>query len=132
MTQDKDLLLKYLCMALPYRTAIRDDYGDTIFLDYNDVHIQNYFERIVEGVVRPYLRPMSSMTEKDCLSLSKELNLSIRARGGDIYFPHNEDNTLENWNKVNNWLLKNHFDSMGLIPKKLAIEVTEENNPYEN
>ena len=29
-----------------------------------------------------------------------------------------------------NWLLENHFDFMGLIPKDLAIEVTESNNPY--
>ena len=66
MTQEnKELLLKYLCMALPYRMAIKDDCGDTIFLDYNDVHIQNYFEGIVDGVVRPYLRPMSSMTEEE-------------------------------------------------------------------
>lgn len=28
------------------------------------------------------------------------------------------------------WLLQNHFDIFGLIPKGLAIEVTEENNPY--
>ena len=28
------------------------------------------------------------------------------------------------------WLLENHFDFMGLIPKNLAIEVTEDNNPY--
>lgn len=28
------------------------------------------------------------------------------------------------------WLNKNHFDYRDLIPKGLAIEVTEENNPY--
>ena len=31
---------------------------------------------------------------------------------------------------VIDWLLKNHFDFRGLIPKGLAIAVTEENNPY--
>ena len=30
------------------------------------------------------------------------------------------------------WLLKNHFDFLELIQKGLAIEVTEENNPYKN
>ena len=30
------------------------------------------------------------------------------------------------------FLLENHFDFLGLIPLGLAIEVTEENNPYEN
>jgi hypothetical protein len=30
------------------------------------------------------------------------------------------------------WLNKNHFDYRGLIEKDLAIEVTEENNPYKS
>lgn len=29
------------------------------------------------------------------------------------------------------WLNKHHFDYRGLVPKNLAIEITEENNPYE-
>ena len=117
MTQDKDLLLKYLCMALPYRTAIRDDYGDITFLDYNDVHIQNYFEGIVEGVVRPYLRSMSSMTEEE----RKEYKV-LTDCSDYTYF-----NTSY---KVIEWLLKNHFDFMGLIHKGLAIEINGKNNPY--
>jgi hypothetical protein len=31
---------------------------------------------------------------------------------------------------VFDWLNKHHFDYRGLIEKGLAIEVTEENNPY--
>lgn len=31
---------------------------------------------------------------------------------------------------VQNFLLRYHFDFMGLISEGLAIEVTEENNPY--
>ena len=30
------------------------------------------------------------------------------------------------------WLNKNMFDFRGLIPKGLAIEVTEDNNPYKD
>ena len=30
------------------------------------------------------------------------------------------------------WLNKHHFDYRGLIPLGLAIEVTEENNPYKD
>jgi hypothetical protein len=30
------------------------------------------------------------------------------------------------------WLNKKVFDYRGLIPKGLAIEVTKENNPYED
>ena len=32
--------------------------------------------------------------------------------------------------EVIDWLNKNMFDFRGLIPKGLAIAVTEENNPY--
>jgi hypothetical protein len=28
------------------------------------------------------------------------------------------------------WMLNKHFDIFDLIPKELAIAVTEENNPY--
>lgn len=105
-------------MALPYRIAIKDDYGDTIFLDYNDVHIQNYFEGIVSGVVRPYLRTMSSMTNEEEEEYDR---LNVYELG---LFPHTEE--------AFDWLLEHHFDFMGLIPKGLAIEVTEENNPYED
>ena len=62
---------------------------------------------------RPYLRPMSSMTEKEHKEYEQWL-----PDGFNI-------NTV-------NWFLENHFDFMGLIPKDLAIEVTKENNPYEN
>lgn len=69
--------------------------------------------------VKPYLRPMSDMTEE-------EVN----------EFERITDNLLENgtseeiWNTVIDWLNAHHFDHRGLIGKGLAIAVTEENNPY--
>jgi hypothetical protein len=38
--------------------------------------------------------------------------------------------TLDNESKMFHWLNAHHFDYRGLIEKGLAIEVTEENNPY--
>jgi len=108
-------------MALPYRMAIKDDYGDTIFLDYNDVHIQNYFEAIVDGVVKPYLRPMSSMTDEEATEYAN--------CGSIIAISHQNDYLIPNPKSIQ-YLLENHFDFMGLIPKGVAIEVTESNNPY--
>ena len=115
MTQDKDLLLKYLCMALPYRTAIRDDYGDITFLDYNDVHIQNYFEGIVEGVVRPYLRSMSSMTKEE---FEEYGNIIEHISIGSLDFNIANPNAID-------WLNAHHFDYRGLIPTGLALEALE-------
>ena len=93
----------------------------------------------------PYLRPMTSMTEEEILELYK---ITYDTWYCDSLYYKNEEwinfrdsiknNNLcfktciwlSNINKVINWLLKNHFDFMGLIPKGLAIEVTKENNPY--
>ena len=139
MTQEeKDLLLKDLCARLPYGVKVqhqRQDYLEEI--QTIEQITRKYGEIETESVLgfvddfKPYLRPMSSMTEEDNLSLSKYVGCSIRAKYGEIYFPNIEDNTLGNWEKVFKWLLKNHFDYQGLIEKGLAIEVTKENNPYE-
>ena len=65
--------------------------------------------------IKPYLRPMSSMTEEEKLMYE-----------GLMIGTNNVSYMLD----VIDWLNKNHFDYRGLIPKGLAIEVTEENNPY--
>lgn len=39
---------------------------------------------------------------------------------------------IDEISKLIDWLNKHHFDYSGLIEKRLAIEVTEENNPYED
>lgn len=65
--------------------------------------------------VRPYLRPMSSMTEEEV----KEYKHLVAFSGS----PDGAANFID-------WLNAHHFDYRGLIPKGLAIEVTKENNPY--
>ena len=64
--------------------------------------------------IKPYLRPMSSMTEEEefdyVANIKKEecfLNLPIQPRVPAI-----------------DWLLRNHFDFRNLIEKGLAIEMT--------
>lgn len=88
--------------------------------------------------VRPYLRPLSSMTKEEFKSLTETTGL--------IYdqlelMKFDDCATLEFWLeeipsyvviKVFDWLNKNHFDYRGLIERKLAIKVTKDNNPYEN
>lgn len=69
--------------------------------------------------IKPYLRPMSSMTDEERaerIELLWELERHI-----------NEVVTY----KYQNWLNKHHFDYRGLIPMGLAIAVTKENNLYE-
>ena len=67
--------------------------------------------------VKPYLRPMSSMTEEERKIYTKLLFADL----GGVY---------EDYYKALDYLNAHHFDYRGLIERGLAIEVTEDNNPY--
>jgi 3-methyladenine DNA glycosylase AlkD len=138
MTQEeKQLLLKDLSARLPYgvfctgTTYELDDDGEKyIPVKVKDTltEIHNYKLETASvrlglisscklETVKPYLRPMSSMTEEEKEELIKNFWGSDGIR-----------DTIEEVD----WYLSKHFDYRGLIEKGLAIEVTEENNPYEN
>ena len=126
MTQEKELLLKYLCMALPYGVKVLDTAEDlNKICELDSIMTSRKYDKVFVGLtlpddaimtgiemVKPYLRPMSSMTEEEHKEYEKWLPDGFNV------------NTFY-------WLLEHHFDFMGLIPKDLAIEVTKENNPYE-
>ena len=149
MKKDKDLLLKYLCMALPYGVICNDNrHGSSrvtnIDITPDDIEHKNpkvvlyYFDFDECGGLKnckPYLRTMSSMTEDE----SSELSNIISEWWDKELFTLTEEPMIEfalsrlkySINPMLfNWLLENHFDFMGLIPKDLAIEVTESNNTY--
>ena len=71
--------------------------------------------------IKPYLRPMSSMTDEEINEYNEYLFY-----GSSIGLLSNTATAYE----LIDWLLEHHFDFMGLIPKKLAIEITDKNNPY--
>ena len=125
MKEDKQLLLKDLCARLPY--GVECQFEDNVrlidgesspFYDYTlSAHHLEIFMRHNNFHIKPYLRPMSSMTEEEQLELSV---VPIYAR------------MLDNASAQIDWLNAHHFDYRGLIKKGLAIEVTENNNPYKN
>lgn len=141
MTQkDKELLLKDLCARLPYGVLcyINDDDTSTprklrrievdeldgILLDFWTDREDCHSMQVYLSEVKPYLRSMSSMTKEEYEELRKI----------DKYYgiaPLNEINDWEPGYKSIDWLNSHHFDYRVLIKKGLAIEVTEENNPYE-
>ena len=124
MTQeDRELLLKDLCARLPYNLRIRTYYeddicGDIILHKISDARVNDLYK--IENC-KPYLRPMSSMTEEEKMEYHK-----ILVKSQDCSFENSESATT----MVNDWLLSKGFDVRGLISKGLAIAVTEENNPY--
>ena len=139
--EDKELLLRYLCMALPYGVKFEclDIKGIwtlnsiTSFIDGGKVYCCNIIHRL-DGV-KPYLRPMSSMTEEEDkqriqLGIWRNSQINGYSEVTQITPDISENYNSQEFQKAFVFLLKNHFDIFGLIPKDLAIAVTEENNPY--
>ena len=70
--------------------------------------------------IKPYLRPMSSMTEEELKEFTSFASQSQhRFFRGDSYFWYNNY-------EEEDWLNKHHFDYRGLIEKGLAIEASAE------
>ena len=125
MTQEeeKNLLLKDLCTRLPYGVRYRhftwnDEYGETyiaaqIYSINTDGYVKNCHddETVYIDNVRPYLFPLSSMTEEQ----KKEYQYITERWMNDPAY--SISNSID-------WLNKHHFDYRGLIEKGLAIDAT--------
>lgn len=130
MTQEqKDLLLKDLCARLPYgiKGIITYDKSNTTFtvegIDNNILHLSDAEECYVEDF-KPYLRLMSSMTEKEKKDFLHLINWDENDLTDIIKYPHMYEFTISI--KAFDWLNKNHFDYRGLIPMGLAIEAPKD------
>ena len=77
--------------------------------------------------IKPYLRPMSSMTEEECIELG---NIEATIENVPEVIPNVPYYIEVAYSKQIDWFNAHHFDYRGLIEKGLAIAVTEENNPY--
>ena len=124
MTQEnKQLLLVDLSARLPYKVKVCLYEKETCILlgiDGYEVYLDVDSDSFRIESIKPYLRPMSSMTEEE----KKEYyNLCEICVGYDGKYSQI---------KVFDWLNARHFDYRDLIEKDLALEVTEENIPYEN
>ena len=137
MTQeDKELLLKDLCARLPYGVIVREkSYPDKeIYEDFNlddytsdEMSIQEYIFQDAE-IIKPYLRPMSSMSEEEKKDLKKEHLKDEKLYAECLTNAANGDSSMRG--KViphfaADWCNKNHFDYRGLIPMGLALEAPE-------
>ena len=136
MTQeDKQLLLKDLCARLPYHPIVRWT-CDGKELDEELKHLSElqifWITRSNNVEVKPYLRPMSSMTEEEVKEIQK-INWQFgKSKSGECYVGDADDGycSVSQMVDILGYLNEHHFDYRGLIEKGLAIEVTEENNPY--
>ena len=133
MTQeDKELLIKDLCARLPYGVKVESVFinpdtkehkpcGIEIFDATSLLMIRDRF-----GEFKPYLFPLSSMTEAQQEEFDRIYaddmqvvanNLKNRLDGKPY------ETNLGHYRHID-WLNANHFDYRGLIPKGLAIDAT--------
>ena len=120
MTQeDRQLLLADLCSRLPYGVKVlipecRQDIAILIGADDKCFAVKygSTFYCPFHISIKPYLRPMSSMTEKE----RKEHNLHRLSKWSTY---------SEYCANVIDWLNAHHFDYRGLIEKGLALEAPE-------
>lgn len=126
--EDKKLLLRYLCMALPYKVKVCLYERETCILlgiDGCDMYLDVDSDPFRIESIKPYLRPMSSMTEEEKKEFGNFCVIDEFVWEGKTEIGYKNQAII--MSVAINWLLKKHFDFMDLIPKGLAIEVTEEN-----
>lgn len=129
MTQeDKELLIKDLCARLPYSTLCYCKWtkdapnGTSGCIQEVSTYLleklmiigdQNYECQICE--IKPYLRPMSSMTEEE--------EREVRILWNEDFVGDN--NWYHCYPKTTDFYLSHHLDFRNLIQKGLALEASE-------
>lgn len=132
--EQKELLLKDLCSRLPYGVKFRYKFINNFFHEdyttdmlkgvlppYHIIHstlVGDDYLKIEEDEVKPYLFPLSSMTEEQ----KKEFDISM-----DMGYAAAYNEEINCANRMIDFFNKNHFDYRGLIPKGLALDATNLN-----
>ena len=121
--EDKELLLKDICTRLPYNVICQVEFKENgkynskvmllsgIFTD--EAYFTTKGGSIYSNEYKPYLFPLSSMTEEE------ERTLDSMCNGVEMV---SRLSGLKMFDKAFNWLNENHFDYRGLIEKGLAID----------
>lgn len=124
--EEKQLLLKDLCARQPW--DIKVQYNNKVYAidyvsaEYEEVKLDildNYTVGISD--IKPYLRPMSSMTEKEEKEYRKTMDKYIS--NSDDFSKYTEYSwTIDTFDFLNAY----HFDYRNLIPMGLALEAPKD------
>ena len=137
--EDRELLLKDLSARLVYGVKFRFKYIDNFFHEnyttstlisvlppYRIIHSTltgKEYLQIEEDEIKPYLFPLSSMTEEQ-----KEEYRMVCELDTEILSKHPMDGSpFPALYNSQDWLNAHHFDYRGLIEKGLAIDATGKN-----
>ena len=135
-TFDKELLLKDLCARLPYGLKVKCEkysFPVTILYGGNIDEVKFIETGGIENIyaIKPYLFPLSSMTEEQKKEISKRYNLHTYyglyieiTNHSEGYWDDDNSCNLQDYLWLVDWFNKNHFDYRGFIEKGLAIDAT--------
>ena len=117
--EEKDLLLKDLCARLPYGVVCYNSNTESNFKLCDVADIDSGYPTFDYGYgklenVKPYLRPMESMTEEEKIEWDAEYAYNSHTYSYEEYLARMLD-----------WLNKKKFDYRGLISIGLALEAPE-------
>ena len=123
--EEKKLLFKDLCARLPY--GVKYNFGGYNGCNYTmgKVNLNAVDDFPIENI-KPYLFPMSSMTDKELIEFSQIRGMNLNTyelrtfRRRDIAIA----STLSSYSRHIDWLNARHFDYRGLIEKGLAIDAS--------
>lgn len=135
--EENQLLLVDLCGRLPYGVIVRG-----IFINYNKDKDKILYEECDKQLnyqdlnryesLKPYLRPLSSMTEEEKKELKTLFDAEEVTSDSICYL---EGGTLVEYlsrisysfcSEIIDWLNAHHFDYHNLIEKGLALEASSE------
>ena len=131
MTQEeKQILIADICARLPYGLMVEGTFAE---MDCDTGNVKFKTEKKLLGMgdlnwlfhdvaeIKPYLRPMSSMTKKE----RKELECIISDSSSNIKILECTLMCIILSIGSLNWLYEHHFDIHGWIKKGLALEAPE-------
>lgn len=123
----KELLLRDLCARLSYGVILNvtliDKYDEKVNRDIalSDGNISYIFRNSNWIDYKPYLRPMSSMTDEEKEYIQRCIDIVTDENYGDGYSP-------SAWDAMNDFTTycdSRHLDHRGLIWRELALEAPE-------
>ena len=129
--ESKQLVLKDLCARLPYKVKVTTTNAAVKFGVISGISIENKISVRTKHAdivfdcaeVKPYLFPLSSMTEEQKREYEDTLVYHDYTKGGwAIAKTFNDEYVIPYW--FVDFCNKNHLDYRGLIPKGLAIDCT--------
>ena len=127
--ENKELLIKDLSARLPYHLIVH--IHDIDVIDYDNYLYPDYLEKMISSSItlKPYLRPMWSMTNEEFGFLQEHLPYDFtRIYSGkfnlidDIHL--GDSISIDDMAFLLDYLNKRHFNYRGLIEKGLAIDAT--------